>query len=178
MMRTRCWMGRSRLGVVLLGAGALLGCSDLLGPQKEVAPEAPLPTGIHPMLIVASRTGDAATVKLHLKRIQVSDRIASYQGELKYDGQRLTLSAASVPQGITGAWNEVEKGTVRFAGVSVDGIEGGTVLALSFATQTELRGEQFELEMEELVASERFKDLAPQIQQVGSRPAFSRTEPE
>lgn len=176
--RTRSKAG-PRAAVALLGLGALLGCSDLLGLQKMTEePDEVLSSGIHPLLFVAEQTDESATVELHLARVDVEARIASFQGELKYDGAQLTLSDVQVPRGITGMWNEPDKGRIRFAGVSVEGIDGGAVLSLSFETSNAIRADHFELVMEELVASEAFQDLAPQLMQEGTRPRLSRTRPE
>jgi hypothetical protein len=133
--------------------------------------------GIYPVLVVTDETAAGATVELHLKRVDVAERIASYQGELVYDPAALTVSAGRIPAGITGSWNETRRGTLRFAGVAVGGIEAGPVLTLTVATTRPLAAEAFRLRMEELVSATGFGDLAPRLRQEGAHPALSRTRP-
>lgn len=146
-------------------------------------PLAPLPmdarqeAGIYPVLVVVDETAAGATVELHLKRVDVAERIASYQGELVYDPAALTISAGRIPAGITGSWNETRRGTLRFAGVAVGGIEAGPVLTLNVATTRPLAADAFRLRMEELVSATGFGDLAPRLRQDGAHPALSRTRP-
>lgn len=176
-MNTKRWMARARIATVVLGVGTLAGCDDLFGSQKKEAPvQEVIAPGIHPVLVVVSQSGGEATVELHLKRVEVTERIASFQGELRYDAGKLALRESGVPQGITGASNEVEKGRLRFAGISVEGIEAGAVLRLTFSTTESVRAEHFELKMEELIANQGFQDLAPRIQ-MGARPTLSVSAP-
>lgn len=133
--------------------------------------------GIYPVLVVVDETAAGATVELHLKRVDVAERIASYQGELVYDPAALTVSAGRIPAGITGSWNETRRGTLRFAGVAVGGIDAGPVLALTVSTTRPLAAEAFQLRLEELVSATGFGDLAPRIRQDGPHPALSRTRP-
>ncbi|MBB4639386.1 hypothetical protein [Longimicrobium terrae] len=133
--------------------------------------------GIYPVLVVVDETAAGATVELHLKRVDVAERIASYQGELVYDPAALTVSAGRIPAGITGSWNETRRGTLRFAGVAVAGIEAGPVLTLTVVTTRPLAAEAFRLRMEEVVSATGFGDLAPRLRQDGAHPALSRTRP-
>lgn len=168
-----------RTGVVLAPAlfvAVLLGCSDVMGAEQKVAedPLAHAAPGIHPVLVVTGESGSEAVVELHLKRVKIASTVASFQGELVFDARALTLTGASVPGGITGAWNEVEKGHVRFAGVSLDGIGEGAVLALRLATQGKVDAGAFQLRFEELTATEGFQDLTPAIRQA-EHPLLSRS---
>lgn len=177
MMHGRRRAGRVHAAAALLGLATLLGCTDVVGSRNQPAPaEEVLAPGIHPVLVLTGQRGGRATLELHLRRVQVEGRIASFQGELKYDAGALALAAAGVPEGITGIWNEVEKGTIRFAGISVEGIEDGAVLSLEFTARGEVGAGHFELAMEELVASAGFADLAPEVRLDGGRPRFTRTE--
>lgn len=173
--------GRARLAIAALGIGfgTLLGCSDLLGSGSRPDPEKPAvqEAGIHPVLVLVRQRDGAATVELHLNRVQVAHRIGSYQGQLKYDAGRYTLTAARVPQGITGAANEPAAGTIHFAGISMDGIQAGAVLSLEFSTRAPVTAEAFELAFEELVASEGFADLKPRLRQLSPQPRLSRSAP-
>ena len=154
----------------------LLACADSGGGAGPLGPDLTVP-GIHPVVVVASQTASAATLELHLKRVDVSDRIASVQGEISYDAASMRLSGASIPSGITGAWNEVRPGVVRFTGVAVEGIEGGAVLELRFAAAAPVREGAVSLRIEEMVAAEGFADLRPSLQLEGTRPALSRVRP-
>lgn len=173
--------GRTRLGLaaVGIGLGTLLGCGDLLGSGPRPGPEKPAvqEAGIHPVLVLAGQRDGEATVELHLQRVQVAERIGSYQGWLRYDAGRYTLQAASIPRGITGAANEPQAGTIRFAGIAVEGIDGGAVLSLRFSTRGPVTAEGFELSLEELVASEGFADLKPRVRQLSAQPRLSRSAP-
>jgi hypothetical protein len=175
-MRMKTWMRRASIVLPAVVATVLLGCSDLLGTEQELAlnPFERLDPGIHPVLVTAEN-GTEARVELHLKRVDVDDKVASYQGELTYDAETLVLSGGEIPSGITGAWNEVEKGKVRFAGVSLGGIEEGAVLTLTFTAQRALDASDFELKMEEIVAVEGFQNLTTRVNQRSAQPLFSRS---
>lgn len=175
-MSRSSWTCRGALLAPALVVAVLLGCSDLMGTEQGTV-EHPLlgaEPGIHPVLVVAAEGGGEATLELHLKRVEVASKVASYQGELEYSTGSLTLLGASVPGGITGSWNEVEKGRVRFAGVSLAGIGESAVLTLRFAAQGEVDADAFRLRMEEITATEDFLDLTPAVRQA-ERPLFSRS---
>lgn len=148
-------------------AGALLGVGlAACEPAAPVAPEPPtepLGPGIHPTLVVASQTGDSAVVELHLRRVQIPDEVASYQGELRYDAARLKLSAAAFPAGAAGVWNEVEPGRLRFAGAAPEGVRDGAVLALRFARSGAVEAAGFSVAMEEVVARNAFAPLTSRV---------------
>jgi hypothetical protein len=168
--------GRGRWIALAMVLG-LAACSDVVGgdtTKRETPPLKLQEPGIHPVLVVASGEGENATVELHLKRVQVTDRVASFQGELKYDVTQVTLTGTTIPAGITGAFNETEPGTLRFAGVSVDGIEAGSVLTLSVRAAAPVTAEAFELRMQEIVAA-TFADLVPQLRQAGVRPLLTHS---
>ena len=167
--------GRGRwtaLAAMVLALGA---CNDLPSEGKT-AQQPPVlrfdEPGIYPVLVVAGQEGETATVELHLKRVEVKDEVASFQGELRYDAKRMTLTGTEIPAGITGASNEAEPGVLRFAGVSLDGIERGAVLTLKLRASAPVAADAFELRMQEIVA-ETFQDLAPQLRQPGTRPLLT-----
>lgn len=172
MRRTRR-IGRSRALALVLGLALVAGCKDAVSPQEPDV-LAGLGPGIHPIVVLASRSGPTAQVEIHLKRIQVDDRVASYQGELEFDTKVLTLSGAEIPSPVMGAWNETAPGKVRFAGAALDGVPDGAVLVLRFTTRGRgsVLAEDFKLRMEELVAATGFKDLSPQLV-VREQPLFS-----
>lgn len=167
--------GRGRWTALAALALALGACNDL--PSEGKTSEQPPvlrfdEPGIYPVLVVAGQEGDAATVELHLKRVDVTDEVASFQGELTYDAARMTVTGTEIPAGITGAFNETEPGVLRFAGVSLDGIERGAVLRLQLRAAAPVTADAFELRMQEIVA-ETFQDLVPQLRQPGTRPLLT-----
>lgn len=175
-MICRSWTCRVALLAPAFVVAALMGCSDLMGTEQVVV-EDPLrgaEAGIHPVLIVAAESGDEATVELLLKRVDMQSTVASYQGELEYETGALTLVNATIPAGITGTWNEVEKGRVRFAGVALAGIGEGAVLTLRFAARSTVDAGVFRLSIEEITATENFLDLTDTVHQA-ERPLFSRS---
>ena len=138
----------------------LSACTD----EDKNLPGEPLFTepGIHPVLVVAAQNANSATLQLQLKRVAVAEKIASFQGEISYDTTQMRLADASVPSQITGAWNEVRAGTIRFIGLAVGGIDSGAVLNLRFSATKPVAAEALSLKMEEIVA-EDFADLKPKL---------------
>jgi hypothetical protein len=118
--------------------------------------------GIHPVLVVAAQNASSATMQLQFKRVAVAEKIASFQGEISYDTTEMRLTDASVPSRITGAWNEVRPGTIRFTGLAVSGIDSGAVLNLQFSATKPVVAAALSLKMEEIVA-EDFVDLKPRL---------------
>jgi hypothetical protein len=169
-----------RLTAAALGLGAALaGCGDLLGTEKKEESSGPAITftepGIHPVIVVAEQTADSARLELHFRRVATPERVASFQGELRFDPARLTLGAVRVADGITGASHQTAAGTLRFAGVSAAGIDGSMVLTLSFATGAPIVAEAFELGVEEIIAAGDFQNLGARVRMQGRRPGLSRT---
>jgi hypothetical protein len=167
----------SRTAAVLLGAGLLIGCTDPLSSAGRT-PDSPeteeLLPGITPILVITAQTATTITVELHLRRVEMDERIASFQGQLRFDAGTMSLDAAQIPQNITGAWNGTETGTVRFAGVALQGIVDAAILTLTFATSTPAEGAAFEIMMEEVIATEGFRDLTSSIRQRDPRAVLSR----
>jgi hypothetical protein len=142
-------------------AFAVSACSDR--DKSLVSEPAFAEPGIHPVFVVSSQSATAATVQLQLKRVAVTERIASFQGEIAYDTTQLHLTNAAVPAQITGAWNEVHRGTVRFTGLSVSGIDSGAVLTLQFTSTKPVTAESFSLAIEEIVGADDFANLKPKL---------------
>lgn len=166
------WKNRFAAPLALaLGLGVLAGCENAVQPKEQSVLEGLAP-GIHPVVVLAAAAGDAATVELHLKRVGVDARIASFQGELGYDQEKLTLAGAELMPGVMGAWNESAPGTVRFAGAAADGMGEGAVLTLRFTTKGEVAGGAFRVKVEELVSSTDFQDLSSQLV-AREQPVFS-----
>lgn len=153
--------GRGAFALVL-SLALVAGCKDAVQPQEPNVLEG-LGPGIHPVVVVASRGGGSASVELQLRRVQTSATVASYQGELEYDARALKLTGAELPKGVMGAWNETSPGKVRFAGAVLEGLADGPVLVLHFTTSGSIRGDGFRVKLEEVVATEGFTDLSPQV---------------
>ncbi len=154
-----------------LALGLLAGCENAVQPQEPSVLEGLAP-GIHPIVVLTSRAGDAATVELHLKRVGVDAKIASFQGELAFDRESLALSGAELKPGVMGAWNESAPGTVRFAGAVAEGMADGPVLTLRFVAKGAVDGRAFRVKLEELVSSADFQDLSARLV-VREQPLFS-----
>jgi hypothetical protein len=58
---------------------------------------------------------------------------------------------------------EPERGRVRFAGVSVDGVGDGPVLVLVVAPSTRLTADAFGVQVTELAEANTFRDLLPLV---------------
>lgn len=160
-MKTTRWAGAA----LVLGA-SLAGCAvDAVGPRTGGGgPLATLEPGIHPVLIVEGGASSPETrVEVHLRRVKVDEEVASYQGELGYDAAAMTLSGAEFAAGMTGMWNEVSPGRLRFAAVVLEGVGQAPVLVLRFAPREELRAESFTLAMEEVVARETYTNLTARV---------------
>jgi hypothetical protein len=158
--------------------GLLAACTDVLPTEREAAPapEVPgaLPPGVHAVVVVAAvAAGSPAEVQLHLRRQGVETPLASYQGELRYDVESLTVTGGSFPAGVAGAWNEVEPGRIRFAAASLDGLPGTLALTLQATPRGEIGETAFQVQMEELVGAAAYENLTPRFVQ-RAHPLFSR----
>lgn len=156
-----------------LGLGLLAGCENAVQPQEPNVLQGLAP-GIHPIVVLASKSGSSASVELHLKRVGVDAKIASFQGELDFAADRLTLAGAELSPGVMGAWHESEPGKVRFAGAAMEGVGDGPVLRLRFTAAGPVDGDAFRVKVEELVSSADFQDLSPRVV-AREQPLFSPT---
>jgi hypothetical protein len=147
MMRIRGtgWMKTAAAGLAL---ATLLAGTELRGMERG-APE----PGIHPTLVVSGPAAGPARVELVLRRVEIADQIASYQGEITYDRASMQLVRAEIPAGITGLFNEVSPGRIRFAGVKVEGVGDGPVLVLHVTPTRPLAAEQFQVRITEVAAA-------------------------
>ncbi|MBV9775177.1 MAG: hypothetical protein JO040_14585 [Gemmatimonadetes bacterium] len=161
-MKMRFSTIRGRFSALLLALGLLLGSGHAARAQQGAAVQG-LGPGIHPVLVVAGRTGSTVRMELYLNRVDVPALIGSYQGEIGYDTGALTLNRAELPRGITGAWNEVSPGRVRFAGITIQGVASGPVLVLDFTARGPVAAEGFTLRMKEVAAAGDYANLAPRL---------------
>lgn len=160
-MRSATWKQHVRVIAVGLTLGTLLGCGDLLGADRG-APVVEEP-GIYPTLVVAEQGNGVIRVELMLRRVQMAEDIAAYQGEITYDRARMELSAARVPAEITGLWNETGPGRIRFAGVKLDGVGESSVLVLEVATSADLTADDFTVTLSEISAVESLSDVTAHL---------------
>jgi hypothetical protein len=150
---------RGVCAALLVLAGAA--CSEAEGRGSPVEPE-PGP-GIHPTLVVTPLPSGESRVELVLRRVDVTEQVASVQGEITYDVTRMRLQAAEVPQGIAGAWNEVAPGRIRFAGLKVDGLGDGPVFTLRVQASAPLAAEAFSVTLSELIEAATFGDMTARV---------------
>jgi hypothetical protein len=140
-------------------------CEDepLSGHRAEEAELPELPPGIHPVISVPDaqewQAGQPSRVALHLIAVEVDEGVNSAQGDLFYDHEELDLQEVKFPQGLMGAWNEVEEGHVRFAGISLDVIGDRPVLEMSISSARPLQARDFEVRLDEIVTAEGFENL-------------------
>jgi hypothetical protein len=158
-------VGTTRVMRIAIPLAALLaaGCSDATAPVKDDGLPGDLQRGIYPLVNVASETEGAAQVELYLKRVKVDDRLASYQGELAYDAQALTLEHTDLPPGLIGGTNETTPGHVRFAGAALDGVGDVPVLALRFTRRGAIGPQSFGVKVEEVAGATGFADLTAEV---------------
>lgn len=161
-MKTHLPPIRARFSALLLALGLVLGSGHTARAQQGASRQG-LGPGIHPVLVVAGRTGSTVRMELYLSRVDVPALIGSYQGEIGYDTGALTLARAELPRGITGAWNEVAPGRVRFAGITLQGLADGPVLVLNFEARGPVAAEGFTLRMKEVAAAGDYSNLAPRL---------------
>lgn len=149
---------RTLLPLALLVLGA---CGDTISNARPGTepPAEQGPPGITPQMVVVSESADVATVELRLRRVGVTQPIASVQGVLTYDDRALDLAGAETGAGVTGAWNEVRPGVIRFSGVALGGLGDAAVVRLRFSAAAAVRAEQFSVTLEEVIAAEGFENL-------------------
>jgi Cohesin domain len=151
---------RRTLTVAALAALAgLAACTD--SPNNSGLPTN-AGTGLYPSMKVSSSHG-TATVSLGLRQVPGGLTFASYQGEVTYDPQKLTFQSAELPDGVFGAANLVSPGHVRFAGTSLDGTAGASVLTMRFATKTTVAKEAFSVSFEEVTEAADMADVTAQV---------------
>lgn len=161
----------SMLAVVL--TSLVLGSCDSPAEPGEEDVLRGLGPGIHPVLAVASRTAGETTIELHFEQVDVDVELSGFQGELTFDTSDLTFAGADLPGHITGAWNEVERGRVRFAGVALDGVGENHVLTLRFRTRQQVSASAFTLRIEEVIATTAPEVVTSRVV-ARERPLFSR----
>ena len=156
------WMRATAAALVPL---AMAACEQAPSPVLPPAepPALPAEPGIHAVIVAAAQTEDSATIELYLRRVQVPEAVASFQGVLEYDTSHLKLSRATFAAGAVGDFNEVAPGRVRLATASPSGLGDGPVATLTFARTAAVDGTAFKIEVEELVAQQAFANLTSRV---------------
>jgi hypothetical protein len=113
--------------------------------------------------LASSAPGLTLDISLHLEGVQIEKPVSSYQGELRFDPEALSVVAGKFPEGVMGAWNEVEPGRIRFAGVSINGLGDGAALQLTVQAKRALLAADFHVAMEEVTSADGFTDLTQKV---------------
>jgi hypothetical protein len=132
-------------------------CQDTNLPDPEVVTLKP---GFNPALIPGNSSGGVA---LSLVPYQVTRRIGSVQGVLRYDTTRVRLADATVSPDHIGAWREVEPGVIRFAIAAPAGVDALPILTLRFLSDPLVEAGWFRIQLEKIVAVDDYADLAGQV---------------
>lgn len=137
-------------------------CQDeVVRPDQGALPEeiAALPAGVHPIVSIPglenAQPGSTLLLRIHLHSVQMEDEVASYQGVFTFDPEAIEIQGGSFPDGVLGAWNQVETGKVRFAGAVLEGIGSRPALELRIRLRRIPTERDFSVELEEMVAAER-----------------------
>jgi hypothetical protein len=150
----------ARLSLAVAAAVALAACTDASSDNGGLPTNAS--EGLYPSISVSSSHG-IAQVDLSLRQLPGGLRFASYQGEVTFDPQLLTLQSADLPEGVDGAANQPEPGHVRFSGAALDGTVGAPMLRLRFAAKGALTRESISVTFEEVTRDGDFEDLTAQV---------------
>jgi hypothetical protein len=153
---------RSRIYRLVTAAAivSLAACTDAKSNGKGLPTDAS--TGLYPQMTVTTSKG-TAQAELGLRQVPGGISLGSYQGELVYNPQVLTLQSAELPAGVIGDANEVSPGHVRFAGSALDGVTGSSVLKLRFAVKGTVVRESFSATFEEVTDATEFADITAQV---------------
>jgi hypothetical protein len=148
------------LGILILASS----CTDAVAPETPpVDPFAELRPGIYPTLVVLEAAGDTATLGVEIRSVGEARAVSSVQLVLSFDPSSLTLLGAVPRSGLVGAWSELEPGRIRLAAASLNPLGSGPVLTLHALASAPLDESRFSMEVEELVATDGFHDLTPEV---------------
>lgn len=164
----------------LLLSVALGACRDeVVRPDQGALPEeiATLPAGIHPIVsipgLATATVGGTVLVRVHLHAVEVEDEIASYQGIFRYDPDVIEIQSGSFPEGVLGAWNQLESGTLRFAGAVVEGIGTRPIIELRGRLKRIPGQGDFLVELEEIVAADKLQVMTKEVVAAGQAPILT-----
>lgn len=137
--------------------------------------------GIHAILSVpelGAVPSDSSTVSatLNFLRVDVEGAIASYQGEVHFDDAALEVVAVTFPPEVMGAWNVIEPGRLRFAGLVANGLSTPLAMKLELVARRPLEASDFRrIVVEEITAATTFRNLTGEV--VEHDPVMVVTEP-
>lgn len=145
------------LAIATLGVSA---CTDATGPAlfELERPEIEA-SGIHPSIVVGKTSGAVTQVEVHLRRVQTDARIGSFQGEIGFRSDLGAVVGAVLPEGVTGSWNEVAPGRLRFAGAALGPVADGAILSLAIEGSRVPKVSDFTLKIEEITAPDQYSNL-------------------
>jgi hypothetical protein len=153
---------RIRLLVTAAAVAAFAGaCKDAKDPNGGGLPTGS-GAGLYPSITVAASHG-TTSADLSLRQVPGGLNFASYQGEVVFDPQVLTLKSATLPNGVEGAANEVSPGHVRFIGTALDGTAGATMLRMEFTAKGAVTKQAFSVSFEEVTEATEFADVTAQV---------------
>lgn len=156
--------------VLFLAALGVVGCTDATGPDTFEMEQPALETaGIYPSIKVGTPAASTTPVQVHFRRVRTAARIGSFQGEIVYRSELGGIARAELPEGITGSWNEVAPGRVRFAGAAVGPVADGAVLTVYLQGGGAVRDADFTLKIEEITAPDQFSNLTSLIVETAGR---------
>ena len=159
---------------------AVTACQDeVVRPDQGALPEeiAALPAGVHPVISIpgleTATVGGTVLLRVHLHSVEMQDDVASYQGVFGYDPAAIEIQGGSFPEGVLGAWNQVETGRIRFAGAVIEGIGTRPVLELRGRLKRLLTQDDFFVELEEIVAAEKLEVMTQNVVAAGRAPILT-----
>ena len=156
-MRTTLLRPRMLFAILLVGLGAA--CTDATGPQELEPIKGQVTPGIYPTIAIPAAGGEMTKVEVHLRRANLSASMVSYQGEINYRSDLLTIDRAESAPGVTGSWNEPEPGRLRFAGASLDGIDQDLVVTFIVKGTRAIKPSDFRLSIEEIIGADKFENI-------------------
>ena len=164
----------------LLSAVAMTGCQDeVVRPDQGALPAEikALPAGFHPIVSIpgleTATVGGTVLLRVHLYAVDMEDEVASYQGVFRYEPEVLEIQGGSFPEGVLGAWNQIEPGTIRFAGAVIEGIGTRPVLELRGRLKQIPSQDDFFVELEEIVAAEKLEVITQDVVAAGEAPILT-----
>jgi len=170
-------LARLRLAAVTLGTLALAGCADAFSPRTHDRDGTVVQLSARTRAELASPA--PGTLELSFVQETGSERVQSFQGEIRFKPSWYRVLSATAGDGATASWHVVEPGRIRFAGVATEGITGRGI-SFRFEAGESFKAGDFELVIEEALlrsdlnaAAVRF--AAPEAPAAGAAPVPGRS---